>query len=74
MIYLVEEKSMTGPKPAMLFAKWKDEETIAKTQNLLQVLENLGRPGENIMSTLAVLNGTRTFEDVSSLVEKAKNE
>jgi hypothetical protein len=73
-LHLVEEKSLTGLKPAMLFAHWKKEGTIVKTKNLLQVLENLGKSGNDIMSALAELNGMTRLGDASSLIERAKDE
>lgn len=73
-LYLVEGKSMTAPKPAMLLMKWKDEETVQKTKNLLQVLGFLGENGNDILAALADLNGSTAPADSDTFIEKAKDE
>lgn len=65
---------MSAPKPAMLLMKWKDEEIVQKTKNILQVLEYMGEDGSDILSALADLNGTTALEDADTSMEKAKNE
>ncbi|KAF2123426.1 hypothetical protein P153DRAFT_361993 [Dothidotthia symphoricarpi CBS 119687] len=72
-LYLVEERSMTALKPAMLLMKWKNEGIVAKTKNLLQVLEDIGGTGKDLLSALADLTSMTTLEDANTLVEKAKN-
>ncbi|KAJ4984549.1 hypothetical protein SVAN01_09950 [Stagonosporopsis vannaccii] len=51
--YLTEERTVTALKPTMLLVQPRDDETILKTKNLLQVLEGLGM-GKELVRSLAL--------------------
>lgn len=73
-LYLVEEKSAIAWKPLASFVRVKDDKLALKTENLLRMLECLGRTQKDTVSALAELNGMRTHVDADIDVEKAKNE
>ncbi len=54
--YLVEKRTISALKPILWIVKMKEEDTIVKTKNLLQVLESLGGSKIDILSAMADLN------------------